>query len=56
MLEVYILSRCRSDMTHQQYVEHWRDKHAPLFASQPDTKPYVRRYIQSTVTEDRPRA
>jgi uncharacterized protein (TIGR02118 family) len=41
-------------MTHEQYVEHWRDRHAPLFASQPDTKRYVRRDIQSGVTGDRP--
>jgi uncharacterized protein (TIGR02118 family) len=54
MLKVYILSRRRSDMTHEQYVAHWRDKHAPLFSSQPDTKRYVRRYIQSRVTGDRP--
>ena len=33
-------------MTHEQYVAHWRDVHAPLFASQPDVKRYVRRYVQ----------
>ncbi len=54
MLKVYILSRRRSDMTHEQYVTHWRDVHAPLFASQPDTRRYVRRYIQSRLTGDRP--
>jgi uncharacterized protein (TIGR02118 family) len=54
MLKVYILSRRRSDMTHEQYVAHWRDVHAPLFSSQPDTKRYVRRYIQSRITNDRP--
>jgi uncharacterized protein (TIGR02118 family) len=54
MLKVYILVRRRSDMTHEQYVEYWRDKHAPLFSSQPDTKRYVRRYIQSRITEDKP--
>jgi len=41
-------------MTHEQYVAHWRDVHAPLFASQPDVKRYVRRYIQCWVTGDRP--
>ena len=30
MLKVHILSRRRSDMTHEQYVAHWRDVHAPL--------------------------
>ena len=54
MLKVHILSRRRSDMTHEQYVQHWRDVHAPLFASQPDVKRYVRRYIQCFITGDRP--
>ncbi|CAD6532618.1 hypothetical protein LMG27952_02640 [Paraburkholderia hiiakae] len=54
MLKVYILSRRRSDMTHEQYMTHWRDVHAPLFSNQPDTKRYVRRYIQSRLTGDRP--
>src|SRR5258708_26002398 len=54
MLKVHILSRRRSDMTHEQYVAYWRDVHAPLFASQPDVKRYVRRYIQCFITGDRP--
>ena len=54
MLKVHILSRRRSDMTHEQYVQHWRDVHAPLFASQPDVKRYVRRYIQCFITADKP--
>ena len=54
MLKVYILSRRRSDTTHEQYVTHWRDKHGPLFSSQPDTKRYVRRYIQSRIVPERP--
>ncbi len=54
MLKVYILCRRRPDLTHEQFVKHWRDIHAPLFSSQPDTKRYVRRYIQSRVTGDRP--
>ena len=54
MLKVYILSRRRSDLTHEQYMAHWQNVHAPLFSSQPDTKRYVRRYIQSHLTGDRP--
>jgi EthD domain len=46
MLKVHILSRRRSDMTHEQYVAYWRDVHAPLFASQPDVKRYVRHYLR----------
>jgi uncharacterized protein (TIGR02118 family) len=54
MLKVHILMRRRSDMTHEQCVAYWRDVHAPLFASQPDVKRYVRRYIQCFITGDQP--
>ncbi len=54
MLKVHILMRRRSDMTHEQCVAYWRDVHAPLFASQPDVKRYVRRYIQCLITGDQP--
>ena len=54
MLKVHILSRRRADMTHEQYVQHWTNVHGPLFASQPDVKRYVRRYIQCHVTGDKP--
>jgi uncharacterized protein (TIGR02118 family) len=54
MLKVHILSRRRADMTHEQYVDHWKNVHAPLFASQPDVKRYVRRYVQCWITGDKP--
>jgi hypothetical protein len=31
MLKVYILSRRRQDMTHEEYVVYWRDAHASLY-------------------------
>jgi hypothetical protein len=43
MLKVDILVRRRPDLTHEQFVEHWRDVHAQLFSSQPAVKKYVRR-------------
>ena len=54
VLKLYILVRRRADMTHEQYLKHWQGVHAPLYTSQPDAKRYVRRYIQSRVTGDRP--
>jgi uncharacterized protein (TIGR02118 family) len=54
MLKVHILSRRRADMTHAQYVSHWRDVHAPLFANQPDVKRYIRSYTQCVITGDQP--
>lgn len=54
MLKVHILSRRRANMTHEQYMKHWWEVHAPLFASQPDVKRYVRKYVQCWVTGDKP--
>jgi uncharacterized protein (TIGR02118 family) len=54
MLKVYILSRRRQDMTHEEYVAYWRDVHAPLYANTPEIRQYVRRYIQSRLTGDAP--
>jgi uncharacterized protein (TIGR02118 family) len=51
MLKVDILVYRRPDLTHEQFVEHWRNIHVQLFSSQPVVKQYVRRYIQSrTIT------
>jgi uncharacterized protein (TIGR02118 family) len=47
MLKVDILSVRRPDMTHEQFLKHWRDVHANLFSSQPVVKQHVRRYVQS---------
>jgi uncharacterized protein (TIGR02118 family) len=54
MLKVHILSRRKAGMTREQYAEHWHNVHAPLFASQPDVKRYVRRYVQCWITGDKP--
>jgi uncharacterized protein (TIGR02118 family) len=53
-LKVDILSRRRDDMTHAQYLAHWRDVHAPLFRVQPIVKQCIRRYVQSRIIGDRP--
>jgi uncharacterized protein (TIGR02118 family) len=54
MLKVTLLSRRRDDMTHAQYLAHWRDVHAPLFRSQPIVKKLIRRYVQLRITDSRP--
>ena len=50
MLKLSILMVRRSDLTYEQFIEHWREIHGPLFASQPESKQYVRRYLQDHVT------
>jgi uncharacterized protein (TIGR02118 family) len=52
MIKVSILMVRRRDLTYEQYIEHWRDIHGPLFASQPASRQYVRRYIQNHITGD----
>jgi uncharacterized protein (TIGR02118 family) len=54
MLKVDILVYRRPDLTHEQFIEHWRDVHARLFSSQPAVKQHVRRYIQSRTVPNPP--
>jgi uncharacterized protein (TIGR02118 family) len=41
----------RPDLTHEQFVRHWVDVHAPLAHAVPG----LRRYVQSHIVEERPR-
>ena len=56
MLKVDILVHRRPDLSHEQFVEYWRDVHAQLFSSQPVVKQHVRRYVQSRTIPDPPNA
>ena len=52
MIKFTIILRRRPDLTHQQFVEHHRQVHAPLFSSLPEVKQHVRRYVQCHDTGD----
>jgi uncharacterized protein (TIGR02118 family) len=54
MLKVHILSRRRADLTHEQYMDHWVNKHVPLYTGIPEVRNYVRHYVQCSLTGDRP--
>jgi uncharacterized protein (TIGR02118 family) len=54
MLKLDILIVRRSGMTHEQFLEYWRDRHGPFFASQPIVKKTVRRYVQSRTVANTP--
>jgi uncharacterized protein (TIGR02118 family) len=54
MLKVDILVHRRPDLSHEQFVEYWRDVHAQLFSSQPVVKQHVRRYVQSRTIPNPP--
>jgi uncharacterized protein (TIGR02118 family) len=52
MIKLSILMVRRSDLTYEQFIQHWREVHGPLFAAQSESKQYVRRYIQNQRTGD----
>ena len=47
---ISLLTR-KAGMTHDQFVRHWVDVHAPLALAVPG----LRRYVQSHIVEERPR-
>ena len=46
MIKFTILLRRNPSMTHDQFVAYHRDNHAGLFASLPEVRQHVRRYVQ----------
>jgi hypothetical protein len=52
MIKLSILMVRRSDLTYEQFIQHWREVHGPLFAAQSESKQYVRRYIQDHRRDD----
>jgi uncharacterized protein (TIGR02118 family) len=49
MLKLNILVTRRSDLTIEAFRTYWREKHGPLFSSQPEVKLHVRKYAQEHV-------
>jgi uncharacterized protein (TIGR02118 family) len=47
MIKFTILLRRREGTSHQEFVSYHKDNHANLFASLPEVKENVRRYVQS---------
>src|ERR1700734_537357 len=52
MIKLSILMMRRSDLTYDQFIRHWREIHAPLFAGQAESKQFVRRYVQDHATRN----
>ena len=46
MIKFTILLRRHPSMSHDAFVAHHRDRHAPLFCSLPEVRQHVRRYVQ----------
>lgn len=49
MIKFTILLLRRSGMTHEEFVSYHKNVHAPLFASLPEVKINVRKYVQCHV-------
>ena len=52
MIKFTIILRRKPGLTHEQFVEHHRTVHAPLFSSLPEVRQHVRRYVQCHSTGD----
>lgn len=51
MIKFSFLIKRIPEMSLEQFVDYHKNKHAPLFASIPETKQYVRRYVVSHPVE-----
>jgi uncharacterized protein (TIGR02118 family) len=50
MIKLCILVPRKKGLTLEEFSNHWKNIHGPLFASQPDVKKHVVRYIQAHST------
>jgi uncharacterized protein (TIGR02118 family) len=46
MIKLSVLCPRKKGLTLQEFEDHWKNVHAPLFSSQPEVKQYVKKYIQ----------
>jgi uncharacterized protein (TIGR02118 family) len=46
MIKLSVLCPRRPDLTLEQFKDHWKNVHGPLFSSQPEVQQYVKKYIQ----------
>jgi hypothetical protein len=46
MVKLIALLRRNPDLTHEEFVEHWRGHHGPLIAGTPELARHIRRYEQ----------
>ena len=52
MIKMTILLRRKQGTSHEEFVSHHRNNHAPLFSSLPEVEQFVRRYVQCHATGD----
>ncbi|MFF1355195.1 EthD domain-containing protein [Streptomyces sp. NPDC058297] len=52
MIKLSIFLTRRADLTHEEFVEYWTQKHTPLLSRLPAGEVPVRRYVQLLPTDD----
>ncbi len=52
MIKLSIFLTRRANITHEEFVDYWTNKHTPLLASLPGGEVPVRRYVQLLPTGD----
>jgi uncharacterized protein (TIGR02118 family) len=45
MVKLVALLRRRSDLSHEEFLRHWRERHTPLVLSLPDFMRHLERYV-----------
>ena len=46
MVKLVALLRRRPDLSHAQFLAHWRERHTPLLLGLPEFMAYLKRYVQ----------
>ncbi len=52
MITLHALLARRSDLTHDQFLEHWHTRHGPLIRDTPGLARHLLSYVQHPVTPD----
>lgn len=52
MIALIVAARRRPDLTREEFVRHWIEKHAPLVLSVPEFARYLKRYVLHPFAED----
>ena len=46
MIKLTVCTARHPDMSHEEYLDYWRNRHGPLVASVPEFSRYIRKYVQ----------
>lgn len=52
MIALIVAAKRRADLTREEFVDHWLNRHAPLVLSVPEFAKYLKRYVLHPYAED----